>query len=484
MVEKIDKLDTQQVVNLPSERSHIHIKKFDNPKNLVVPPDTWNNNAEDIEWKSYQIKETDFRIKTASFVTPQYFDLSAGQWGVLISSPYHENFSGLILTNEYDAEKGLYTYKCQDWSRELQSKIDMVFNGTVSTYNIIRHLITHGYCGVPNPTQKQLETYKNALSGLRSEASYNDKDWGGATNINPMSQKPKMIFRNTSFIEAIRSLLLTYNIDVYFNDCGVLQVQPYHVNHFRNDGIELKRIETVNRSYKFDLTNIITGVIVENSDKKLGGTSYYNDTLVDLYGYYRGSISASEVPKTTSTSSTSTNKSNNGNPYGSKAKKIWINADNGSGSMKSAVASRLQNKGWSVHVGRTGSNVHYEDYYNVTSDYQVYATLYNGFCAGTVREAYSSRIQNVLKNKGVQLVIMWDTSDWTNPQGMKPYRYGDFTGYNAGRAWDDNFSSSDPSIKNVASWLKSNNAKYCAAPTADGIVEQFLAGGYFAYSGK
>ena len=79
---------------------------------------------------------------------------------------------------------------------------------------------------------------------------------------------------------------------------------------------------------------------------------------------------------------------------------------------------------------------------------------------------------------------MWDTSGWTNPNGMKPYRYGDFSGYNASRAWDDNFSSSDPSIKNVSDWLKKNNALYCANPTADGIVNQFLAGGYFKSVGK
>ncbi|WP_407424669.1 hypothetical protein, partial [Methanobrevibacter sp.] len=170
--------------------------------------------------------------------------------------------------------------------------------------------------------------------------------------------------------------------------------------------------------------------------------------------------------------------------YTGKARKVWINADNGSDAMKNAVANLLRKKGWTVHVGETGSNAHYTDYFKVTSDYQYYITLYNGFCAGTVREAYSSSIQNTLKSKGVQLVIMWDTQDWTNPQGMKPYRYGDFTGYNAARAWDDNFSVNDPSINNVAAWLKSNNAFYCASPTADGLVAQFLAGGYFEYSSK
>ena len=148
------------------------------------------------------------------------------------------------------------------------------------------------------------------------------------------------------------------------------------------------------------------------------------------------------------------------------------------------MISLLQKNGWTVHDGGTCSNCHYSGYFDVTSDYQVYATLYNGFCAGTIREAYSDKIQSVLNKKGVVLVVMWDTSNWTNPQGMAPYKYGDFTGYNAGRAWDDNFSSSDPSINNVAQWLKSKGAKYCASPTPEGVVEQFSKGGYFASTGK
>ena len=169
-----------------------------------------------------------------------------------------------------------------------------------------------------------------------------------------------------------------------------------------------------------------------------------------------------------------------GNPYGKKAKKVWINSDMGSDDMKNEVARLLRQNGWTVHVGDTDSNAHYVDYFKVTSDYQAYITLYNGFCAGTVREAYSSSIQNTLKQKGVTLVIMWDTRDWTNPQGMAPYRYGDFKGYNASRAWDDNFSVGDPSINDVDGYLRSNDAKYCAYPSAEGLVAQFLAGGYLA----
>ena len=159
--------------------------------------------------------------------------------------------------------------------------------------------------------------------------------------------------------------------------------------------------------------------------------------------------------------------------------KVWINADNGSDDMKQELAGSLMNLDYDVHIGKTGSNVHYEDYFNVPSNH-VLITLYNGFCAGTIRELASSGIQNLLKAKNVVCVPIWDTTNWVNPNGMGPYRYGDFSGYSASRAWDDNFSTTDPSISNVAQYLAANNIKYCAYPTTDGIMYQFLNCGYFA----
>ena len=157
--------------------------------------------------------------------------------------------------------------------------------------------------------------------------------------------------------------------------------------------------------------------------------------------------------------------------------KAWINADNGSDERKQEIAAALEAAGWEVFVGKTHSNAHYEDYYNVTGEYQVYITVYNGFCAGTVREAYSDEIQNELKKKGVQLVIIWDSAEWL--EKMKPYRYGDFRGYHAKKAWDDNFSVSDPSIEDVDAFLRENHAVYCVGPDVRSIMEQFEAGGYF-----
>ena len=440
--------------------------------------------GKEIRFSKHQIKETDMRIKTASFTTNQPVDLTNGVFCVLIVSPSFENFGGIILSEEYDEKTGLYTYQCQDWSRKHMTK----GNRRVSVNNLwhlLCNLITSG--GVPiNHTQADLDKWKYHLSGLRPASEYNQVDWGSIVNFNPMTQTHNMLIRDKADMEVIRDLVYGTGayIDIYFNDNGIMQIEPYHKKDWENTGVHIDSREVSEVKVKFDTTNIITGVRVTTGDTFTDMGSYYdNKLLMAFFGVMRTTLTNKTETKSTSSSSSGAAASN-GNPYGNKAKKIWINADNGSGSMKSAVANVLKNKGWDVHVGRTGSNVHYEDYFNVTNDYQCYATLYNGFCAGTIREAYSDSIQNTLKKKGVVLVVMWDTSGWTNPQGMQPYRNGDFSGYNAGRAWDDNFSSSDPSINNVAGWLKSKGAIYCASPTAEGIVDQFLKGGYFKSVGQ
>ena len=162
--------------------------------------------------------------------------------------------------------------------------------------------------------------------------------------------------------------------------------------------------------------------------------------------------------------------------------KIWMNADAGSDDTKLALAKAFEERGFSVHIGRTGSNVHYEDYFGVTEDYDVYMTIYNGFCAGTVREAVSPEIREVLDKKGVRLFMVWDSRLWN--EKMKPYRFGDFRGYCACRAWDDDFSKDDPCIEDVDRFLREHNTAYCVGPDVDTILEQFMAGGYFAWEMK
>ena len=71
-----------------------------------------------LKFTKFQIKETDLRVKTATFSSPTYVDLTTGQYCILLLSPYHENFGGVILSVEYDEDNDLYNYQCQDWSRQ------------------------------------------------------------------------------------------------------------------------------------------------------------------------------------------------------------------------------------------------------------------------------------------------------------------------------------------------------------------------------
>ena len=158
-------------------------------------------------------------------------------------------------------------------------------------------------------------------------------------------------------------------------------------------------------------------------------------------------------------------------------------ADGGSGPFKGKIVSMLKKDGWSVTDLGTGPAYHSIAYQKVDSSYAVNLVICNGFCAGSMRECYTGWLKGSHEKKGVTLVYMFDTSSWTNPKGMKPYRYGDFSGYSAKRAWDDNFSSGDPAIKNVQDYLKKYNVKYCCGPTPSEAYQQFKAGGYFKYKG-
>ena len=169
------------------------------------------------------------------------------------------------------------------------------------------------------------------------------------------------------------------------------------------------------------------------------------------------------------------------NAFGLYGKNVWIDADGGSDAIKWKIANALKEAGWNVYVGDTYANAHWEDYLNAKPGY-VLINIYNGFCAGTMRELVTDSIQNLLDTKHIVCVPVWDTSDWT--EGMKPYRYGNFTGYSAKRAWDDDFSYLDPSIDDVDEFFRFYGVDYCAYPTVAGIVDQFEAGGYYKYHGE
>ena len=461
-----------------------------NDPNATIP--SWKK-AQEMRYTKYDIKETDFRVKTASFTSPQYLDLTTGQYAILISSPFHENFSGLILDNDYDEDKGLYTYQCQDWSRRYMGIVDVVAPNC-KFYNLLMNRISHGATNMVKPTAREKRNVKKTISGLRKLSLYDQSLYkGNLYKGNWFNKNVSVIMRGKTEIEAIRSLVYSQlgYYDVYFNDKGILQIEPLSKRDWENTGLVLSSGGYHDRKFKFSTTNAITTVTLEGSGATAG--SIIHPTQLDLsafFGIVDASISNQQNTTKNTTKAVTTNKSKTtkdspnkyGNPFMNKPKKAWINADNGSGGFKSALAKRLRKDGWSVHESGTGPNTHYSDYSSVSKNH-VMITIYNGFCAGTVREQYSSKIQSKLKSKGVVTVVMFDTRTWTDPHGMKPYRYGDFKGARIKRAHDDNFSSGDPTIPDAEKFFKQNKAYYCAGPSISDVMKHFNAGGYFAYKG-
>ena len=461
----------------------IQIKQIPNASNpnKVI---NWKG-AKKIPYSKYSIKESDMRVKTATFSSPSYIDLTTGLYAIRIVSRYHENFAGVVLDVDFNEDTGIYDYQCQDFSRFYISKLELIAN-KVPLYKLLMQLITHMKMKIkPKMSRKG---YTATLSGLRPLTMYNQSLYkGNRYKGNPFNKNISIIARDKSQIEVIRDIVFSQlgYFDVYFNDRGVLQIEPLSKTDWENTGLHLTNNEFSDRKFKFSTTNTITGVIVNGNDakagKKFGGNSLVNLNLSAFFGNITTSIANPIQPKAT-TKKTTPAVTNKDNPYGKKAKKIWLGADSGSGGFGKEIQSLLEKNGWYVHWSGEGPNVHYEDYFDVSSDYQVLGIVDNGFCVGTVAEAYSSSIQNTLREKGVTVMFMFDTREWTNPDGMKPYRYGDFKGARIGKAWDDDFSGWTGKM-NVDSFFRENHAVYCANPTASGIVDQFLKGGYYASKG-
>ena len=473
--------------NLVQNKTHIRIGRLNDPTLLVY---LTHKDEDDIHWKEYEIKETDMRQKTATFSSPNYFDLTTGVYTVYITSPYHANFAGVILSVEYDEDTGLYDYKCQDFSRFYQDKIYVQTN-KVRLYDVLASLITKGDLPMGKKVTKKFKKgHKKSLSGLRPASYYDQKLAGSTISFNPMTQKVSVRAKGKSCIEIIRDLVFGTGayIDVYFDIHGVLQVVPYHKKDLFESGLHLTTQEIANRKFSFDTTNIITGVnILEDGDKNKRYTAK-DLTNVDLsaffgnlYSFIDNTSSTSTSKKKTTSKKQSTTVTNKDNPYGNKAKKIWIGADGGSGGFTQEICRLLEKAGWYVHYSGEGPGVHSSDYYDVTSDYQILGIVDNGFCCTTIKEAYEGYCAPVLKKKNVTVMFMFDSRQWTNPNGMGPYRYGDFGNHVFHTAWDD--PSGYCTSMNATAFFKKHKAVYCASPTAKGMVDMFLKGGYFASKG-
>lgn len=491
--------------NISSTIGHIRIERAVDARLFTNITDNWKS-AGKIPFTEYNIKESDYRIKTATFTSPVFFDLTMGRYFVLIQSKYHENFSGIILDVDFDEKTGLYTYQCQDWSRNLISKFE--FKGKPDVYLLLRYLITGGYVPYGTSYKKMKDGgWTSVISGLKAKDKYNQSYYAGNKyKGNPFDQKRQLIIRDKSFIEVIRDLVfnsLGY-FDVWFNDKGVLQITPLSKTDWENTGLHLTSDNYSNRKFKFSTTNAITGVVVNGSDLKMGTVQKSKDLLdLDLRTFFGNVTTSISDPnnknttkavtntssKSTTTKTTTSTTSNNGNPFNNKAKKIIVSADKGGNpNFKDGIVKLLKKDGWTVKDLGIGSDQHSASYRMLSSKYAVNLTIYNGMCAGTIKETYDGWLKGKHEKYGVAHVEMWDTSHWTakkgknNKKGDWYHRNGDMSDYYLATAHDWN-RGGNPVIKSVSAYFKKYKVLYCCGTTPANAYKQFKAGGYAKMKG-
>ena len=352
----------------------------------------------DIPFTSYEITETDPRVKTAKFTTKEYFDLTAGILWVYISSPYHENFGGKILKADYDKDKGLYTYQCQDGRRNYMNKFKLVTtNESGSVYDYLRALLTTPLLpGYPNveagevskaytkhpkiisgyveagEVSKAYTKHPKIISGLRPLEAYNLEQVG----IKAQNSYKNKAGENLSYDSAMDKIMNYSHIsgtpvDVYFTPEGVCQIEPIHVKTWLKSGFKITHTDLSSYKYDFDTTNILTGVNVQTPQEgfvlKNADNRIFNNESVGLSYYFGGNIGMISPVTKQVEGEASTNSAGGGSTGGgsstatgaNKGKTVVVGCDRNNGNdwaLQDAVVGKLRGAGYNVEQLPVDSN--------------------------------------------------------------------------------------------------------------------------------
>ena len=347
--------------------SHVQVKQW-SPETVeqlggvVFWDDEGQTFHKDIPFISYEITETDPRVKTAKFTTNKYFDLTGGQLWVHISSPYHENFGGKILKVEFNTDNGLYTYQCQDGRRNYMNKERLV-NKNTRVYELLQFFLLSTY-DTSSPTP--LETIANSantergsklLSGLRPLEAYDIQN--GVLKQNWFDQQATEELTYDSAMEKIMNYAHVDGCptDVYFTPEGICQIEPLDINTWIKTGFKLTHSDLTSYKYGFDTTNILTGVNFQTTDNTPIVNPDTNQTIneeLSKLGFYFGANIGMISPVTESVTTTTTTTSTGGGTgtgVNNKGKTVVVACDINSeldGEVLGTTCATLEAAGYNV----------------------------------------------------------------------------------------------------------------------------------------
>lgn len=369
--------------------SHVMVKQWSpevaKARSVLLWDDPDMSLHRDIRFTSYEITETDPRVKTAKFTSPEYFDLTGGPCWCYISSPYHENFGGRILKVDFDKDKGLYTYQCQDGRRNYLNKIRFITNNQseANVYSYLQSLLMSPiFPSYPNNiTSEDMDKYLNhkILSGLRPIGAYELEQKSAVATIkaqNMYKDKPGELLSYDSIMDNIMNLAHFQGtpVDVYFTPEGICQIEPVNFDVWVKTGFKITHTDLVQYKYGFDTTNILTGVNVQTPDTqfvlKQSNGKEFHETVDELSYFFGGNIGMiSPVTKQVETtensngnnnsSSTNNSSSSSSTPGKNKGKTVVVGCDRNNSNdwaIQDAVIAKLQSAGYATEELEVYSN--------------------------------------------------------------------------------------------------------------------------------
>ena len=427
--------------------SKIYIKTFNNKLKI-----SWQK-AQQLPFMSYDIDEDNYREKQASIKTNQHLDLTAGTWQVLIVGE-HENFAGIILTEDYDAANNTYTYKCKDFHVLYNDKYSKTYkkaNGRriltdLLTFNEIAQLQDKvskkkkikrdKITGYP---LKHLKKFSRQLNGMYANSKYEMKNYGSKNSFNPLTKQYKnQKLENKTLYELIKAYTIGTGafIDLYINDYGTMILEPFDISNWRKPKYLITDVYN-NMKFKSSTENIITNVTIDGKQNKTtlditGGKYDLNDIFIQ-------NLSNISSEKKTGSNDNKTNQtSDKSHPYCCKNKEIWISMDlrtnqSSDRNWLNKVGEELKKLGWKVHVMGVGPAIATHPDYFLKAKNGLWVTIMNGVDPAPMRElANADYCGGKLARNGCvpcTFFVGIDRSRFT--KGGAAYTH-------IGTAWDDN----------------------------------------------
>lgn len=361
----------------------------------------WNH-TQQLPFISYSIDEDGYREKQASIKTNQHLDLTTGTWQLLIVGD-HENFAGIILSEDYDASSNTYTYKCKDFHALYNDKISKTYK-KANGRRILTDLLTFNKIAeiqdrvskkkvkkdkVTGYPLNHLQMFSRQLNGMFANSRYEMKNYGSKESFNPLTKQYKnQKLEGKTLYELIKAYTIGTGafIDLYLNDYGTFILEPFDIDNWRKPKLLITDVYN-NMKFKSSTENIVTDVSLNGKNYTTLNITGGKYELNDIFIQNTSTINEDTEKKDGKTQETS----NKSHPYCCKNKECWVNMDlrtnySSDGAWLKNVCSELKKLGWTVHEVGVGPGYQTNPSHYSKAKNGLWVTIDNGIDPAVLRE--------------------------------------------------------------------------------------------------